>query len=73
MNKYAEIYSEYGLKKMIQENLKEIQQKINDIYEVQAGRKWNPLCKDENIKILQEDIQRLGKDIKDFEEALLIQ
>jgi RNA polymerase-binding transcription factor DksA len=73
MSEYADIYSEYGLKSMIEDNLKKIEEKKNDIVEVKAGRKWHSLWKDENVKILEEDIQMLENEIKEFKKALQIQ
>ena len=72
MSEYADIYSEYGLNTMIEDNLKKIEEKKNDIIEVEAGRKWNPLCKEGNARTLREDIQMLENDIEEFKKALEI-
>lgn len=70
--KYAKIYSEYGLRKMLSQNNEEIIKKEKEYQEVCVGRKYNPLCTDGWKKEIQNDINYLKNNNKILEEALKI-
>jgi hypothetical protein len=72
MKNYADIYSEYGLKTMINNAKDKIEQLKKDYQEVCEGKRYNPLCKDEWERIIQENIKYYENDIKELEKALLI-
>jgi uncharacterized short protein YbdD (DUF466 family) len=56
MNEYAQIYSEYGLKEMIQDNKNKIVEKQKKFQEICEKNRYNPLCADRWKKVIQEDI-----------------
>ena len=73
MNEYAQIYSEYGLKEMIQDNKNKILEKQKKFQEICEGNRYDFLCANRRKKVIQEDIKCYENDIKELESALEIQ
>ena len=73
MSNYAEIYSEHGLKKMIEDNMQKIIESKKEHQEVCEGTKYNPLCADGWKTEIEKDIKRYENNIIKLEEALKIQ
>lgn len=72
MNEWAKIYSEYGLKSMIDETKKKIKESEKEYQEVCEGKRYNPLCADGWKKQIKSDIEDYEKHIAELEEALKI-
>lgn len=72
MNKYAEIYSEFGLNSMIADTEKELIEKQKEYQDVFDDKRYNPMCRESWLKVIQKDIDDLKKEIEDYKEALLI-
>lgn len=65
---YAELYSEHGLRTMIQDNEKKIQEKENEYNEVEI--RYNPLMADGNRREIQREIDSLKTQNIELTEAL---
>jgi hypothetical protein len=66
--KYAEYYSEYGLKKMIEVYTKDIENKKKEYNEVEE--RYNPLCADGWRREIKEQINDLNNTIEELKYAL---
>lgn len=66
----VDIYSEYGLKDLLVETKKRIEEK--QIEYLQVEEKYNPLCADEWRKEISKDIIQYFNDVIEIEEALKI-
>lgn len=68
----SEIFSEVGLEEMIEEKKQKIKESEKEYQDVCEGKKYNPLCKEEWKKQIQQDISEYKNDILNYEAALEI-
>ncbi|MDD2495288.1 MAG: hypothetical protein PHE29_08855 [Tissierellia bacterium] len=72
MSRLEDIYSEFGLREMINDNKKDIVKLKSDYIAVEQGLLWNPLCKEGNMKEIQKMISEKESLIIELEEALKV-
>ena len=72
MYEYAEIYSEQGLREFIKETEKEIKEKQKEYQAIYEGKRYNPLCRDSWLMVIQKDIDDLKKNLKEYKKALKV-
>lgn len=72
MSKWEDIYSEFGLREMIDENNKEIEELKVKYIAVEKGLLYNPLCKEENMGEIQKMISEKESLIVELQSALKV-
>jgi hypothetical protein len=72
MSKYEDIYSEYGLRKMIEDTKETIKEKKKEYQEVCEGKRYNPLCADGWKREISNGIKEYENHILELEESLKI-
>lgn len=72
MYEYAKIYSEQGLREFIKETEKEIKEKQKEYQDIYEGKRYNPLCRDSWLMVIQKDIDDLKKNLKEYKKALKV-
>ena len=72
MGKYEGVYSEQGLIELIDETKENIKNSKIELQEVINGKRYNPLCKDNWIRQINNNISEYENTLVEFENALKV-